>query len=67
MKTIVRDRFESRSYHLSIALRHAGYRVPGAVYLREGRIAEAIERFAEEGNVEMLTRIRMMFDVKEAT
>lgn len=58
-----RNRFESQSYPLSVALRHAGYRVPGAVYLREGRIAEAIKRFAEEGNVEMLARIRKTFEV----
>lgn len=60
------NRFESRSYPLSAALSHAGYRVPGIVYLREGRIAEAIEQFTEERNVEMLERIYKTFEVFNA-
>ncbi len=59
-----RDRFECQSYPLSVALQHAGYRVPGAVFLREGKIAEAIERFTEEGNVDMLVHLRKIFENK---
>jgi len=61
---ITHNRFESQSYCLSAALLHAGYRVPGAVFLREGKIAEAIERFTEEGNVDMLVHLRKIFENK---